>query len=281
MRVSLASIIRPSTPIQVVDVGASLLDIPLYESLIQHGLARLTAFEPDASERQKIEQRYRAPHRVLPFFVGDGTAGTFYQTNWFATGSLFKPNKVLLEQFQGLHEVVTLVAETPVETKALDSIAEIGDIDYLKIDVQGAELSVFKGAANLLAQVGIIHTEVEFVELYEKQPLFADVDSYLRANGFEFVKFMGFGSRAVKPLVLNRDVNVGNQLLWADALYLRRWIPECTLSDDKLIKMAIIIHDLYGLVDICNFLLAQVDRRRGSSLSSAYLQLLTQAPHAA
>ena len=273
-RFSLTEIVAPATPIVVVDIGASLLDNPPYATLLNSGCARLIAFEPNAEECRKLQERFPPPHRIFQHFVGDGQPATFHETNWFATGSLLRPNRELLEKFQHLHEVTTLVKEHSVATVALDDIAEIGDIDYIKIDVQGGELAVFKGAGKALGQAVLIHTEVEFVELYESQPLFADVDVFLRGRGFDFVRFTGFGSRALKPVVINRDVNAGNQQLWADAIYMRKWVRPEAIASAKLIKLAILAHDVYGFVDFTQFLLTELDKRTNSALAPAYMSRL-------
>jgi len=47
----------------------------------------------------------------------------------------------------------------------------------------------------------LIQTEVEFVELYKGQPMFADVDIFLRASGFQFHTLNSFFGR-----VLGHDV---------------------------------------------------------------------------
>lgn len=54
----------------------------------------------------------------------------------------------------------------------------------LKLDVQGAELDVLRGATTLLQRVDWVYLEVSFVELYDGQPLAAEVDDWLKAHGF-------------------------------------------------------------------------------------------------
>jgi FkbM family methyltransferase len=63
--------------------------------------------------------------------------------------------------------------------------------DLLWIDVQGAELMLFRGAEETLRNVRVIHVELSFRPLYHGQPLYWEVDRYLRARGFRRVGFEG------------------------------------------------------------------------------------------
>ena len=71
----------------------------------------------------------------------------------------------------------------PVSTRRLDDLSEIAALDFLKIDVQGSELSVFNGARRHLERAVAVHTEVCFLPLYKNQPLFGDIDVDLRRRG--------------------------------------------------------------------------------------------------
>jgi FkbM family methyltransferase len=275
MPFSLSTLVRPETRITILDIGASLTEKPPYEHLLEAGIARLVGFEPDTKECEKLNATYGKPHEFFPYFIGDGNTAVFHETNWFATGSLFRPNTAILQKFQNLYELTTPVAEHPIETRRLDDIPGIGTADYIKIDVQGAELMVFKGGEKLLEDVLFIHSEVEFQELYENQPLFADVDTYLRSRNFLFVKFVGFGSRCVKPLIVKNDTNKGTHELWADALYVKNWLHLDTFTPDQLIKLAILAHDLYVLPDLAYHALKNLDARQGSVHASDYLKKLT------
>jgi FkbM family methyltransferase len=54
----------------------------------------------------------------------------------------------------------------------------------LKIDTQGYELAVLKGAGDLLARIRGIQVELSVVPLYEGQPVFDEVMAFLRDRGF-------------------------------------------------------------------------------------------------
>ncbi len=77
---------------------------------------------------------------------------------------------------------VTTVPVTTLDTVLADSLWP-GSV-LLKLDVQGAELDVLRGAAMLLAKLDWVYLEVSFVELYEGQPLAAEVDEWLKERGF-------------------------------------------------------------------------------------------------
>jgi FkbM family methyltransferase len=262
--------------INILDIGASFGDeTPPYQSLVDAGRARIIGFEPNAAECERLNREYGEPHCFFPYFVGDGQPGTFHETNWMLTGSLFEPNSPLLERFQNLAELVTPVATHSVTTTKVDEIIEIGDVDFFKIDIQGGELAVFQNALQALSGTLVIQTEVEFVELYKGQPMFADVDTFLRGIGFQFHTFNGFGSRSFKPMVVNDNINQGlRQILWSDAIYVKDWMNLTDMDVTKLQKYAVIAHDLLSSYDLAHAVLVALDHNTGSSLAPKYLDQL-------
>ena len=65
-------------------------------------------------------------------------------------------------------------------------------IDFLNLDIQGAELLALKGARNTLPRVNSIFTEVNEIELYEDCALVHEIDSYLSEFGFRRVEMQIF-----------------------------------------------------------------------------------------
>lgn len=269
----------PALPeIAIVDIGASLVEGEgeRFASLVERGGAAVIGFEPDATERRKLEARFPVRRIYLPYFIGRGGPATFHATNWVYTGSLLEPDPALLDHFQMLNEVVLLTGKHAVDTQRLDDIGEVQAMDFLKVDVQGGELAVLEGAERLLRECLVIQAEVEFVQLYKDQPLFADVDSFLRARGFQFHRFLGFGSRSFKPfLSMDNASATGSQQLWADAVYVRDFMKLGELGAKQLMKLAVILNDVIGSVDMCLFVLRELDRRGGGmKLQLAYLKRL-------
>lgn len=262
-----------SLVIEILDIGAALSESPSYQPLVDAGRAHITGFEPNAAECERLNQAYGASHQFFPHFVGDGNSATFYETNWNLTGSLYEPNALLLDKFQYILEGTQLVAKHPVTTVCLDDIPNLPSIDFIKIDIQGGELAVFRNARRMLSAVTAIQTEVEFVEMYKKQPMFADVDVFLREQGFQFHTFTYFGMRPFRPIVVGGNPNTGiRQYLWSDAVYVRDWMRLAHLSDLKLKKMAVVMHDIFSSFDLAHLVLMTLDKNNGTDLAVRYMR---------
>lgn len=266
--------------VTVLDVGAAMLESPSYQNLVDAKRARLIGFEPDAEACKKLNETFGEPHRFYPYFVGDGKPAIFHETNWGPTGSLFEPNTPLLDKFQLLAELTTVVGEHPVATRRLDDIPEIDDVDFLKIDVQGSELDVMRNGRRVIESTLLIQTEVAFVEYYKGQPMFSDVDAFLRRNGYQFHDFVGIGSRSFKPLINSRNsspnpaIRSFRQGIWADAYYVKDWMKLDKLTPQKLKKYAALMHDLVGSYDLAYVALCEHDRQVAGDHAARYLRLM-------
>jgi FkbM family methyltransferase len=263
--------------VDVLDIGACIgEDDPApYRAMVKAGRARVFGFEPNAKECDKLNAQYGAPHRFFPHFVGAGGPATFHETTWVQTGSLYEPNMPLLSKFISLPEVCTPVAQHAIETTRLDDVQGLDNVDFFKIDIQGGELAVFQNASRALSQALVVQTEVEFVQIYKNQPMFADVDTFMRNAGFQFHTFDGFGSRAFSPLQVENNPTKGvRQLLWSDAIYVRDWMHLQAIDDVKLRKYAVLAHDILGSIDLAHLLLQTLDQKNGTDLSPRYVARL-------
>jgi len=77
-----------------------------------------------------------------------------------------------------------------VSTTTIDAWAaanQVAKIDFIWLDIQGAEFPVLKAAPRMLRTVKVIMTEVEFVELYKGQSLYTEMRQWFEAQGFEEV----------------------------------------------------------------------------------------------
>ena len=102
--------------------------------------------------------------------------------------------------------------EIRVEAIRLDGYLEsqgIPKVDLMWMDIQGAELMALKGLGARLADVSLIHMEVEFRQLYVGQPLFQDLKAFLNAQGFSLVGFTSFHRVAGDAVFANNRLNGG------------------------------------------------------------------------
>lgn len=97
--------------------------------------------------------------------------------------------------------------EITVETVSLASLVaeyQLPAIDLLWMDIQGAELMALSGLGEHLNDVSLIHTEVEFTEVYSGQPLFAEIAGFLAQRGFAFVGFTIYAKHSADAVFVNR-----------------------------------------------------------------------------
>ena len=262
----------------VIDVGAASMGpgTDAYDKLLGYAHINVIGFEPDEKNCKIRNDTSPENYTFFPYYVGDGQPGVFYQCQNPLTSSLYEPNLILLSKLHNMD--LPVIDKINVETKTLDSITMIGDADYLKIDVQGAELDVLNGAGKLLSNVTVVHTEVEFVPLYKNQPLFGDIDMKLRQHGFLLYKFVKLFSRQFSPLVIDSNPpNKVGQLLFAEgAVYIRDFTNLSILSPDKLLNLASILHDVYSSIDMVVLVLTEYDRQCETDYTKDYMLYLRE-----
>lgn len=126
------------------------------------------------------------------------------------TNSLLTSSEIGLNSDRHCETLGTL--DVPTET--LDSYCRnqgINEIDILKMDVQGSELSILKGAKDYLkdGRIKLIYTEAFFECQYVDQPLFDTIFGFLRQYGFVLQDIYD-------PFYSS------TQLVWCDAIFLSR-----------------------------------------------------------
>ncbi len=105
------------------------------------------------------------------------------------------------------HDIVT--------SAMLDNVIDPEEGEFLKLDTQGTEYEILRGANRTLATTSAIYCEVEFAQIYDGQKLFGDIEVFLRRDGFSFIGFDNMSYRSRTP-------GVGRErLLHADALFIK------------------------------------------------------------
>jgi len=248
----LTTLLAPARPTAIVDVGANPIDgEPPYKAMLAAGLCKLVGFEPQAGALARLNQS-KGPHELyLPYALADGTERTLHVCELEGMTSLLVPDPSHLALFN-LFPIWGKVKERlPVTTKRLDDIAEIAQMDFLKMDVQGAEREVLAHGHTKLKDTVVIQTEVSFVPLYQGQPSFGQMDLALRELGFLPHSVTGTKIWPLSPMVVGNTPNRGiRQLLETDMVYVRDFSRADNMTAEQWKHLALIAHHCYGSYDL-------------------------------
>ena len=151
-------------------------------------------------------------------------------------------------------------------------------IDFLKLDTQGTELEILKGAREYLsdARIAVIKTEVSFVPVYRDQCTFSDIDRLLKEHGFMYVDCAFYPDAVAAELgaAAIRDVKLREQVRFSaggDAFYVLR--PDRYRLDDGpgfTVRSAVVLNQL-GYVSVA------LDLLKNSSFPADQIEALLQA----
>jgi FkbM family methyltransferase len=248
----LTEILTPARLTAIVDVGANPIDgDPPYKPMLAAGLCQVVGFEPQPDALARLNQAKGVHELYLPHAVADGTERTLHVCALEGMTSLLVPDPSHLALFNLFPIWGTVKERIPVTTRKLDDIAEIAQMDFLKMDVQGAEREVLAHGRAKLRDTVAIQTEVSFVPLYHGQPCFGEMDLALRELGFLPHSVIGTKIWPLSPMVVGNEPNRGiRQLLETDMVYVRDFSKPGNMSAEQWKHLALIAHHCYGSYDL-------------------------------
>jgi FkbM family methyltransferase len=169
----------------------------------------IIGIEPMEEHLPKFREHTSGLERItlLPLALGSTEAMMEFHPASFSDASSFLPLKD--EGKKAWH--IENTAPRMMKITTLDAVITAHSLpapDLMKLDVQGFELEVLKGATSALEKCRWVLCEVSFTELYAGQCLFSDVAAFLAESGFEV---HAFGERTP----------TGRPLLQADVLFTR------------------------------------------------------------
>ena len=196
----LTTLFGTDSPKVIFDIGACEgLDSILYSKGFPESV--VYCFEPIPSNFDRITENLKSqqPGKILPFQLAlsdsEGVA-TFHVSsghppdvekseNWDygnKSSSLLPP-----DEHKGLFPHIEFNEAIEVKTTTLEKFcaeANIAEIDFAHLDVQGAELRVLSGAGSFIEKIKSIWLEVSNVSLYKNQPLKNDIANFFAKAGF-------------------------------------------------------------------------------------------------
>jgi FkbM family methyltransferase len=228
--------------INLLDIGAAGGVEPRWEKISRK--INYFGFEPDERVRVTNPKAKFSGYHLSSFAVGDSDSHAMLNvTKDNGKSSFFFPNQDFLERFPNSARF-SVSKQIELQVKRIDS-QDFNDIDFMKLDIQGGELSALKGADGILDKVLGVEVEVEFSKLYIDQPLFGSIYDFLAERDFEFVDF-------VNLCRWERNFQLGlGQLVFGDALFLKS--PEKILldelSEEKIRKYLAVLY-IYNRFDL-------------------------------
>jgi FkbM family methyltransferase len=213
-------------PLQAIDIGARGGVHPVFSSAAP--LIDMLCFEIDDEQCRNVENGPRpdfARFDVLPVVLGPGGPRELHLTRAGVNCSLLTPST----RFARRYAVpgFDVMGKLPVSTQTLDCVASARGADigeFIKIDVQGAELEVLGGGiATLQAHTVAVVAEVSFVEMYDGQPLFPDVCRFLESFGFSFYGFIQEAHRSaiLRERLAQERPTWNERMIHADAVFFK------------------------------------------------------------
>jgi FkbM family methyltransferase len=255
-------------PLVVIDAGCRWGFAQAWERLGSHGT--IIGFDPDEAECARLRESYRSNPQVRVVAQGLGAAegdAVLHITEDPGGCSLLPSVPDVVQRHPGLAGGrVTGTSQVSVVTLDGWLAGEgIERVDVLKIDTQGSELAILQGARRALTSVRAIEVEVEFNALYVGVPLFAEIDRFLREQGFLLWRLRDLAHYAQRGAPLDwrapeaqyfdqlvaRFESGSGQLFWANAFYVKGHVahPDAAAGWEGLVRDACVTSAL-GFQDL-------------------------------
>jgi len=185
--------------------------------------AKYYCFEPILELVFFLKDKYKGNNNIIVenFAVGasDSEEVKFNVNKYDETSSILKPSEFMKER-----KIMHAEKEIEVMMRRIDKYCEernIAKIDLIKMDLQGYELEALKGCGDFLSKIEVIYAEVNFIKIYENQPVFSEIDVFLSSKGFRLYNIYNMGRNSKSG-----QLGAGDAMWVNDKFYPYIFIPE-------------------------------------------------------
>ncbi|MDQ3047280.1 MAG: FkbM family methyltransferase [Bacteroidota bacterium] len=200
----LLSLFDPGAALTIFDIGACEGEDSIrYSNLFPQ--AHVYSFEPNPKNVALIKEHFKQYGKekiriieealsdkigTTEFHISSGTPENEGKTKDWNFGnkssSLLPPDKI-----QYTHKWLNFNEKIEIKTNTILNFCgqnNIKEIDFIHMDVQGAELKVLKGSGGFISKIKAIWLEVSSVPLYKDQALKKDIEKFMQSNDFSLLK---------------------------------------------------------------------------------------------
>jgi FkbM family methyltransferase len=204
-------------PLVLFDIGANRGQTAIaYASLYKEAL--IYSFEPDPDTFLELKENVMGIGDRVKLFnlaLGDNESQQFLNRTASSDGSSLLPVSDVAKE-RPAEQWTSQTDRILVNVTVLNNFClanNVSQIDLLKIDTQGYELNILKGADKMLAagQVKFILVEALFQDFYQSQADFQALYAFIRSHGFELVDIYNRGYLKDK-----------HRIAWADLLFIHQ-----------------------------------------------------------
>ena len=178
----------------VLEAGAHNGSDSLRFSTIWPGV-RVHAFEPVTSLYRELQQRAEQDPNIHTYPSALGSHTGQIQIHVSSGRSDASSSLLVPKEHLQVHPDVHFTETQLVDCITIDDWAgqnQIGQIDFMWLDLQGYELAALRNGQSLLPGCRAIFTEVNLVENYAGAPLYSELRAWLEAQGFLLAKELIF-----------------------------------------------------------------------------------------
>ncbi len=177
-------ILSLNDPFVLIDIGARRGFHPIFnnlKSIIKIG------FEPEKKECDLLNSNKNNNEYYYPVALSDAEQKIlFYNSKNLGASGLLKPNYDYFSRFAGA-ENLEITSKDEVQTTTLDNFSklnQINDLDFMKIDTEGFDLMILKGAEEIIKNFCLgVQSEVYFNPVRENLPYFGKIHELMEEYG--------------------------------------------------------------------------------------------------